>query len=279
VKKMIAVHQRRLDLQMSYFKAVVWGEGFGTDEAKAALARVGEFAGLAENPTARFATYDGQCVISFMRGAFSLARQTAETYLREAEAGGRAMEARAARRLLGLVSLFKGELKSARSILEQASEYIPERDILFPLGSDSQLSAMAYLSLALWHLGEVERARELIQQSIRRADELGHVPTMMAVALFWKTVLETRREDASAAGLTAEALLKLSEQYGIKTYADVGKVYANWAHGKLLDPEAGASELRQALAAYVVHGNRANHHRFMGCSLSLKPRRRIPIPL
>jgi hypothetical protein len=127
-------------------------------------------------------------------------------------------EARGARRLLGLVALFKGELKSARSILERAaSACVPDQDAAAPFVfvTDSQLSATAYLSLALWHLGEVERARELIQQAIRRADELGHVPFMMALALFWRTVLETRREDASATGLAADGLLKLTEQYGI----------------------------------------------------------------
>jgi predicted ATPase len=50
VKKMMALHQRRLDLQTSYGKAVIWGKGFATDEANAAFARLGELARLAENP-------------------------------------------------------------------------------------------------------------------------------------------------------------------------------------------------------------------------------------
>jgi hypothetical protein len=95
---------------------MMWAKGFAAEETKAALSREAELVG----GTHDFLAYDAQCVVSFQRGAFSLARQTGETYLREAEAGGRAMEARAARRLLGLISLFKGELKSARSILERA---------------------------------------------------------------------------------------------------------------------------------------------------------------
>jgi predicted ATPase len=53
-------------------------------------------------------------------------------------------------------------------------------------------------------------------------------------------------------------LLGLSEQYGMKTYSDQGKVYANWARGRLLDPDFGANELEQALTAYTAEGNRAD---------------------
>jgi predicted ATPase len=53
-------------------------------------------------------------------------------------------------------------------------------------------------------------------------------------------------------------LLALSEEYGIKTYSDEARVYANWARGRLLDPGQGAEELVRALTAYAAQGNRAD---------------------
>ena len=219
-----------------------------------------EFAGPAENAAARFAAADAQSLSSFVRGEFRHARETAETFLREAEAEGRGMEAGAARRMLGLVCLFQGDLKAARSVLERAlADYLPERDgkTQFLFGRDTEVAAAAYLALAEWHLGEVERARHLIDRATRRADELGQVATI-ANALFWKTYLECRRDDVTATRLAADALLVVTKEYGIEAYAHAGQIFANWAHGRLLDPETGASGLRQSLAAFMAQGNKCH---------------------
>jgi predicted ATPase len=137
------------------------------------------------------------------------------------------------------------------------------------------VGAAAFLALTEWHLGEVERARHHIDFAIRRADELGHVATI-ANALFFKTVLESRRDDVSATRFAASALLELSEKHGFKTYADLGPVYANWACGRLLDADESASGLRQALATYITQGNRADAPSFHGLLAELETTTRGP---
>jgi tetratricopeptide (TPR) repeat protein len=273
-----APRQRRLDLQTAYGHALGWGKGFGAEETKAAFDRAGEFAGLAEDAAARFVAYDAQCIASVIRGELRLARETAETFLREAEADGLATETGVARRMLGLVCFFQGNLEAARSMLERALvEHVPERDgeTQFRFGRDTEVSAAAYLALAEWHLGEVERARRLINRALRRAEELGHVATVVQ-ARFWHTMLETFRNDVAAARLAAEALLETTKEHGIKTYADLGQVFGNWAHGRLVDPEAGASELRRALAAVIAQGNKTGAPWFHGLLAELEVTTRGP---
>ncbi len=262
VKIAIAQRQRRLDLQTSYGRALSWSKGFAAEETNDAFARVGEFAGPAESAAARFVAYDAQCLRSFMRGEYARAREIAETFLLEAEADGCVTEAGVARRMLGLIRLYQGDLKAARSILDRAlSEYVPERDGEgFPAGD---VNAAAFLALTAWHSGKPERARRLIQQAIRRADQLAHVTTS-ANALFFGTILESRRDDVLATLLNAEALVKLSNGHSMKTYLDEGQVYANWARGRLFDPEVGARELRCALEAYIAQGNKADVPSFHG---------------
>ena len=104
----------------------------------------------------------------------------------------------------------------------------------------------AYLALTEWHLGEPERARQLIQRANRRADKLGHVATVANVLLF-RTVLESRRDDALATQRAAEDLLRLTEEHGIKSFADMVQVYVDWTHGRLVDPEAGAVAIRRGI--------------------------------
>jgi class 3 adenylate cyclase/predicted ATPase len=254
VRAVAAQRRRRLSLQTSYAQALMWGKGYTAEETKAAFTRIGELTTPDETAVARFVAYDAQCVRSFTRGEYSEARERAETFLREAEAGGYATEAGAARRMLGLILLHQGELAAARSVLDKTlANYVPERDgeTQVRFGRDTEVSASAYLALANWHMGEVEHARHLIDRAARRADQLGHVAAI-ALALFWKVVLESRRDDVLATSRAAASLLDLAEKHNIKTYADYGQLYAYWAQGRLGDAEAGLSGLRQALAAHIA---------------------------
>jgi predicted ATPase len=201
-----------------------------------------------------------------MRGQHHQARETAEAFLREAEADGRAPEAGVARRVLGFVLLKFGDLQAARSVLERAlGDYVPERDggTLINFGNDTQVSATNFLALTEWHLGELERARQLTDWSTRRAAELGHAASV-ASALFFKTVIASRRGDVPATRLGAETLLALTEEHDMRTYVDVGQVYANWARGRQLDPEAGKLGLGQVLESYLARGNKSSAPSFYG---------------
>ena len=273
-----ALSTQRLKLHTDYGHAAMWLKGFGADEMSAAYARASEYAGPAEDAAARFVAYYGQCLRGFVRGQHRKALETAEVFLREAEADGRGMEAGVARRVLGFVLLRMGDLLAARSVLERAlDDYIAERDgeTLFRFGNDTQVSATNFLALTEWHLGEVERARQLTDWSTRRAAKLGHV-TAVASALYFKTVIESRRGDVSATRIGAESLLTLTEEHDLKTYADVGQVYASWARGRQLDPEAGALGLRQALNSYLALGNKSSAPSFHGLLAELEAMRRDP---
>jgi class 3 adenylate cyclase/predicted ATPase len=196
VKAAIAQRQRRLDLQTSYGQALQLGKGFAAEETRAAFARVAEFARPSENPAARFAAFYAQCLGSVFRGEFVLAQEIAQTFLREAEADGRATEAGIARRLLGIVLFYQGDLRAARSFFERAlADFVPERDGGDTRRLDGQASAEAILASLVWQLGEVERARLLIQQAVRRARELGHAATIVHV-LQWNAFLEIRCGEA-----------------------------------------------------------------------------------
>jgi predicted ATPase len=276
VKAAIAHRKRRLDLQTSYGQALQLGKGFAAEETRAAFARVAEFARPNENPAARFAGYYAQCLGSVFRGEFALAQEIAQTFLREAEADGRATEAGTARRLLGIVLFYQGDLKAARSFFERAlADFVPERDGGDTRRLDGQASATAILASAVWHLGEVERARLHIQQAIRRARELGHAATMVHV-LNWSTYLEIRRHDVAAARLAADASIKLAEEHGINLHPNAGQVCAHWASGRLVDPEAGASGLRLALQAYMAQGNKNDAPLFHGMLAELEAATRGP---
>jgi tetratricopeptide (TPR) repeat protein len=235
------VSSRLLKLHTDYGHAAMWLKGFAADEMGAAYARASELARSADGSDARFVAYYARSLTGFMRGQNRQARETAEAFLREAESEGRPTEAGVARRVLGYILLKLGDLQAARSVLERAlGDYIHERDAdtLFRFGNDTQVSATNFLALTEWHLGELEHARRLTDSSTRRAAELGHVAAI-ASALFFKAVLESRRNDFSSTRLAVEPLLALTEEHNLRIYADVGQVLASWVRGRQVDPESG----------------------------------------
>jgi class 3 adenylate cyclase/predicted ATPase len=270
-----ALSERRLRLHTDYGHAAMWLKGFAADEMSAAYARASEFAGPADEAAPRFVAYYGECLRGFMRGEHRQAYARAEAFLRDAKAEGRDTEAGVARRVLGFVLLLLGDLQASRNVLERAlRDYTYERDreTLFRFGNDTQVSATNFLALTEWHLGEPERARQLIDESNRRANELGHAASI-ASALFFRTVIESRRGDARAAQVAVEALLALTEEHNLKTFTDLGRVYANWARGKRGDPEAGALGLKEALASYLAQGNKSGVPSFHGLLAELEAMR------
>src|SRR5579871_411264 len=214
-----ALSERRLKLHTDYGHAAMWSKGFAADEMSAAYARASKLAGPAEEAAPRFVAHYGECLRSFMRGEHRQARAEAEAFVREAEAERRPMEAGVARRVLGFVSLLIGDLQEAQKALERAlGEYVQERDrdALFRFGNDTRVSASNFLALTEWHLGEFDRARRLIEESARCSNKLGH-PASVASALFFKTVIESRRGDGRAAQVAVESLRALTHEHNLKT--------------------------------------------------------------
>jgi predicted ATPase len=112
---------------------------------------------------------------------------------------------------------------------------------------------MSILAATMWQLGEVERARELIEQANRRGSELDHRPST-AQPLNLKSRLEILRGDPAAALIAAEALQGFGQEYGLPFYRTMAELMVGWARGRLHDAAAGAEDLRRALADRIEQG-------------------------
>jgi len=249
---------QRLKLQTSYGWALMWSKGYAAEETKAAFTRAQEFAARVDNAAERFATYYGLWVGSITRGELGLAQEMAETFRRETEDGSWMTEAAVARRCLGLTRYMQRDFAEAQAHLEEAPRiYDPERDreAKFRFGMDTGVIATAYLAHTNWLVGEVGRARELIEESVARAVESGHVPAL-AHTYHLKAIFEILRGDAGAARCAAETVVELSQEHGIALYLAIGALDSGWTRTQLGDRETGVTELRQALAAYTDQGNK-----------------------
>jgi tetratricopeptide (TPR) repeat protein len=257
VKAAEAQRQRRLHLQMSYGRAMMWTKGFAAEETKVALARATDLTATTDDFADRFAMAHGQWTFALMQGELQSARQLTSAFLKEAEAAGLAVEAGVARRGLAQACYFSADFLEARTHCERALETCdPEReretkerfhDAIGPV-------VMSILAMTTWQLGEVERARELIEQANRRASELGHALSM-AGPLSWKPRLEILRGDPAAALIAAEALQGFGQEHGLPFYRTLAELSVAWARGRLHDAATGAEDLSRALADRIEQGS------------------------
>jgi predicted ATPase len=268
----VANMNQRLKLRSDYASAVMLSKGYAAKETEAAFARAVELADGVENAAERFTAYWAQWVRSFVRADLRLARRTAENFLREAEEGGYATEAGVARRGLGVTCLYQGDLAKARTILERTlADYVPGRDAQARLrfGMDTGVVTTAHLALAMWHLGEVERARQLAEEAVHIAAEFGHAPTS-ATAYLCVMFLEARRDAVAATLRSAETVHSLGREHRMDFFVALSRILGGWARGRLDEPEVGAEELRKALADYVKQGNNLRAPWFHGLRAELE---------
>jgi hypothetical protein len=105
--------------------------------------------------------YFGLWLGNLTRGELELAREIAETFLREAQREARTTECGFGRRLLGSRCFWQGDFIEAQShLVEALSIYDPERDRKAPFRfGDTGAAARVYLANAKWQLGKVGPAR------------------------------------------------------------------------------------------------------------------------
>jgi adenylate cyclase len=154
-----------------------------------------------------------------------------------------------------LTRLIQGNFTEAQAHLEEALRiYDPDWDQELRFGVDTGATARIYLAHAIWQLGAVERARELIQEAVAREDSAR--PSTPANTHHFKALFEILRGDAEAARCDAEIVVELSRQHGLALFMAWGALPLCWARARLHDRQSGATELRRALAAYTDQGNR-----------------------
>ena len=262
----IVQQQRRIHLQTTLAHAEMWSKGFAAGETATALARAVELTSDAGEFSDRLAAAHVQWTMAIARGELSMARELASAMLREAEDTGHRMETSVARRGLALIYYFSGAFLEARSQCQRAlADCDPERDqeVRERFGDDIGTVVMSILALTTWNLGDVNRARELIDEANRHATELGH-RVSEANPLSSRSILELLRGDATAALSAAERLETLGREQGMAFWLVGGEMVSGWARGHLGDPVFGAAQLRRALTSYAEQGARVSARFFQG---------------
>jgi predicted ATPase len=265
VKNAAVSRQRRLKLQTSYGQAMLHARGYSAPETTAAFARAHELTAGIENPAERFSVYFGLWAGSFVRGDLAATREITDIMLTETKERPDSPEACTAIRLDGNAHWMAGNFVMARDQLERAlAMFDPERDadLVVRFAQDVGVAIMAYLALALWPLGEVDRARKIAEEMMARATQIGHVGSIV-YGHSHVAALELMRLNLVAAGRNSETQVELARAHEIPMFAAYGAFYRSWSRVPLVDREIGLADMRAAIAACRKLGIGLNVPRFV----------------
>src|SRR5271165_5204646 len=216
--------QNLTQLHVAYGNALVAARGYGATETTEAFATARESASDEKDAPDRLAADWGLWAGSYVRGELPSMRAHAAAFLRDVEARPDSPEAGVAHRAAGLLRWFAGEYREARDHFKRAlALFQPGRDddLAFRFGVDPGVNAMAYLAIASWALGEVDRAISLIDGMQTRIAALTHVSTL-ALGRMHAAMFELMRGDHPRAAQNAFELARLTREYDLNMWGAFG---------------------------------------------------------
>ncbi|HME86587.1 MAG TPA: adenylate/guanylate cyclase domain-containing protein [Roseiarcus sp.] len=250
-----------LRLQVSYGNAMIAAHGHGAPETVATFRHAHELGAGAADMYARSSINYGRWAGSYVHGDLTAMRVPALAFLRDVESQPTSAEAGIAHRAYGVTQWFAGDFIEARSHLEQAvAIFDPERDrdLAFRFGQDVGVSAMVYLAIVLWPLGEVERARELVDATATRIATLGHLATS-TYGLMHNAMFEIIGRNVDRAAPLAKALSRVAHEHGNALWIGFGAFLEAWVELRSGIPEIGLLNMRRAAALLRQDGVGAFH--------------------
>ena len=250
-----ATQRRRLtQLHVAYGNALIAARGPSARETTEAFARARELTSGDKDATERLAADFGLWLGSYQRGELPSMRTHAAAFLSDVEARPDSPEAGVAHRNAGATCWFAGEYREARDHFETAlALFQPGRDedLAFRFGADPGVGAMAYLTTALWPLGEVDRAISFIDRMQRRMADLTHVGTL-AYGRLHAALFELMRGDHARAAPHAFELARLAREHDLSLFRAYGAFLEGWENatsgaigGGLEDMRRGVELLRE----------------------------------
>ncbi|WP_168195473.1 hypothetical protein [Bradyrhizobium sp. NAS80.1] len=211
-------------LRVAYGNALIAARGYGARETTETFARIRESESGEGYTPARLAADYGLWVGSYVRGELPAMKAHAAAFLRDVAARPDSPEAGVAHRVVGNTHWFAGEYVEARDHLERAlALFRPGRDddLAFRFGHDVGVADMLFLAIALWPLGEIERAVSLVGSAQVRIGGLAHVQTR-ALGRVLAAMFDLIRGDLSKLASNASELARVAREYDLDFWRPFG---------------------------------------------------------
>jgi hypothetical protein len=252
VKNAAAARYRRLKLQTSLGNALIAARDHGAPETSAAFARASELSVGVDDPLERLSANYGVWVGNLSRAEADPLRAITGVILRDIEGKPASPEAAVAHRVAGVTEWYLGNFELASAHMGQTlAMFDPRRDhdLTYRFGQDMGVSAMVFMALALWPLGQTDHARRIGEEALARAVASGHISSQWSSGIFNMRCSMSSGGMRSTTAPVAEMVVRLAREHGCHSTAPMASSCSRgrggiWATGRTALPQCAAASPR-----------------------------------
>ena len=249
--------QALLDVDIALGQAMIAGIGYAAPETRQVLLRAKSNITDTTEPEKKLAILYGLWSGYYVGSDLPMQREIGEAFLAEADRIGDVAAQCIANRMLGATLVMLGEFQAGRVRLETAfALYDPAEHprYRFQYGQDIGATALCYLTWALWHLGEYDRALATSKQAMELAKSLSHPHTIAYTMCHALGLIDTFRVRPAATHGYAYDIIHLCEEHGFPFWAAGGRILAGWANTHVGDSRRGLEQFHAGLSAWRGSG-------------------------
>src|SRR5436305_590410 len=212
--------RRELRIQNFRAAAIITGRGYLDPEVEQTFARAEVLAERLEEAEERFWALYGLYTHHVIYGNLAQALDLADRLLRIAESERRPGFLSVAWFTLGVYHFYHSDYAQAVSELERALELALPDDDSFRTrtGTDLRAMALSFGTPALWHRGQLDRARDWSERAVALARQLG-APFTLAFACTYAAMLAQSLRDVETVRRMAGEMHDLAVELGLSQWA------------------------------------------------------------
>ncbi|HMF24068.1 MAG TPA: AAA family ATPase, partial [Pseudolabrys sp.] len=245
-----------LALEVMLSQAMIASRGYTAPESREILLRARAIIDDSTDPPQKFAILYAIWAVHHVGGDVAKQKDAAVEFLAEAERHNDPAARCIAHRIVGATCVRAGEFADALRHLQRARALYDSQHhgcYRFQYGGDIGVTALCYLSLALWHLGYVDQASQVAAEAKRRAEELSH-PLTLVFAICFGGLLDLFRRRREATQLYAGLITSLCTENAFLHWINFGRIFEGWA--EISQGNHGIEVFRAAILAWQKGGAR-----------------------
>ena len=250
--------ERELELQALIGSASIAAHGYGAPATINAFDRGMELSAHFDRPDLRFPILYGQYVYRYIRGGGSeAAHNSARQILDEAGLQVDGVPKMIGHRCVAMIHFCRGEFASAQDHYKQALElYRPQTDhtLIFNFGTDSKVSAQAFLSTITQLRGFPERAAKLCDEAVEIARQANNIHNL-EYGLFFGPIRHNfcKRDLAGFSQCVAE-LAAVADEHKLPMWQGYASTQRGWFLSQRGNHDAAIAGLIQGLRGMEASG-------------------------
>jgi predicted ATPase len=258
--------QQELDLLTTIGPALLVTKGYGAPEVIQACSRARQLCQQMGETPAHFAVMWNLWLFYLARSEHKNAMESIMQCLKLAEQAGDEERLLASHCSIGVSWLHLGQLAASRRHLEQAiALYEPaqQRGRGFPYaGLDLGIASMGYGAWTLWLQGNVDQARQLGDQALELAQQLGH-PYTLVRTLYYDTILRQFSREWQVLRQQADATIAAATEHRVGMVLAQCPIVRGLSAVMQNHGEEGLAQMHQGLDSYRATGAQFQQAHFL----------------